>query len=339
MVPHRGGPERNQVGEFTPIPPVADRTCFISRYRPETFLLSNRYCTVAKVPIAQPADVNAVEVAADLPNTEAAARWGPAAARKAHDVLLPLGMIVVISLAPFVGYNPRHPGGQLVLAGLVVLTAAAALTRHGRTFRLGLALTVTIAAFGLPWEVNWWPLPGAVGMTAYVLAGLVGKNRTDPMVHLRVGRLSRIDGVAIAALAVVSTLFLLAFRAMNPGHMFLGDELLARIPPWLLGVAGVGFAAGNAAVEELLFRGAILHHLRGIFGAWPAIIVQAIAFGLLHLHGYPYGAIGVAMATVYGLILGAIRLRSRGLLAPWVAHVVADSVIFVIILKAASRGS
>ena len=30
-------------------------------------------------------------------------------------------------------------------------------------------LTTTIAAFGLPWEVNWWALPGVVGMMVYLL--------------------------------------------------------------------------------------------------------------------------------------------------------------------------
>lgn len=37
------------------------------------------------------------------------------------------------------------------------------------------------------------------------------------------------------------------------------------------------------------------------------------------------------MVFVYGLMLGAIRRRSMGMLAPWLAHVAADIVIFAIL--------
>jgi len=86
-----------------------------------------------------------------------------------------------------------------------------------------------------------------------------------------------------------------------------------------------------------LFRGVILSHLTAVVGSWLALAVQAAGFGVLHLHGYPYGPIGVALATGYDLLLGVMRLRSGGLLACWVAHVLADSIIFVFILQAAAR--
>jgi membrane protease YdiL (CAAX protease family) len=254
----------------------------------------------------------------------------------ARELLLPLGLVIVVSLAPFVGYNPAHAGGRAVLVGLATLTVVAAAAGRGRSVRLGLALTSTIAAFALPWEVSWWPLPGAVGMTVYVLSCLVGRSPSDPGIPLRLGKLTRIDVLSILGLALVSAIFLLAFRAMTPPHQFLGDQLISAIPVWLIALGGLIFAIANAAVEEMLFRGAILHHLGHAFGVWPAVAVQAVAFGLLHLHGYPYGPVGVALATVYGLLLGVVRLRSNGLLAPWVAHVVADSVIFVFILQAAT---
>jgi membrane protease YdiL (CAAX protease family) len=176
-------------------------------------------------------------------------------------------------------------------------------------------------------------------MGVYVLSCLVGRNPSVQVVHLRLGRLTRSDVLAILGVALVSAIFLLAFRALMPPHQFLGDQLITQIPAWLLALGGVIFATVNAAVEEMLFRGAILHHLGHALGAWPAVALQAVAFGVLHLHGYPYGPVGVALATVYGLLLGAVRLRSNGLLAPWVAHVVADGVIFVFIVQAATRSS
>jgi membrane protease YdiL (CAAX protease family) len=314
-----------------------DQQWSCSRYITETFPLLNRDGSLAWVALKLlvPTDGSG--------DTSTVGSGAHASGRLRSDgtreVLLPLGLVIVVSLAPFVGYNPAHAGGRAVLVGLAALTLLAALTRRARSFRLGLALTSTIAAFALPWEVSWWPLPGAVGMLVYVLSCLVGRNPSDPVIHLRLGRLTRTDVLGILGLALVSAIFLLAFRALMPPHEFLGDQLITEIPAWLLALAGVLFATANAAVEEMLFRGAILHHLGHAFGVWPAVALQAVAFGLLHLHGYPYGPIGVALATVYGLLLGAVRLRSHGLLAPWLAHVVADSVIFVFILQAATRTS
>jgi len=50
--------------------------------------------------------------------------------------------------------------------------------------------------------------------------------------------------------------------------------------------------------------------------------------GLAHIHGFPRGWLGVALATVYGLMTRVLRMRSRGLVAPLVAHVAADATIF-----------
>jgi hypothetical protein len=41
----------------------------------------------------------------------------------------------------------------------------------------------------------------------------------------------------------------------------------------------------------------------------------------------------VALASVYGVSLGALRVRSGGLMAPFIAHVCADAVIFVLIVQ------
>ena len=38
------------------------------------------------------------------------------------------------------------------------------------------------------------------------------------------------------------------------------------------------------------------------------------------------------MAGVWGLLLGVLRLRSRGLLAPYVTHIAADATIVVLML-------
>lgn len=116
-------------------------------------------------------------------------------------------------------------------------------------------------------------------------------------------------------------------------HHASGALRLPRLPtglhPVVLTAAFVAWSACNAVAEELYFRGALQHELvRGLAGA--GVAVQAVAFGAMHFHGFPRGWSGVALATAYGLMMGALRRRSGGLLAPWVAHVAADLTILAI---------
>ena len=86
-------------------------------------------------------------------------------------------------------------------------------------------------------------------------------------------------------------------------------------------------------MEEFLFRGVVMQSLDSAFGPGSiSIVVQGWLFGAMHyLRGFPNGWRGVAMASVYGIMLGMIRRRSGGMLAPWLAHVFADLVIFAIL--------
>ncbi len=109
---------------------------------------------------------------------------------------------------------------------------------------------------------------------------------------------------------------------------------LPALAPWLLLAGGTAWAALNAFGEEAIFRGALLEALERAIGARAAVVVQALPFGLLHWHGFPRGVDGAALATIYGLMLGAVRRRTGGLLAPIVAHVFADVVILALLLAA-----
>jgi CAAX protease family protein len=104
--------------------------------------------------------------------------------------------------------------------------------------------------------------------------------------------------------------------------------IVAGIPAWALPFIGLGFALLNALVEEIAFRGVLLDGLMSAVGVRAAVVLQAAAFGLVHLDGLPGGVLGVVLSGLYGLILGAIRLRTRGLATPYVAHVLADLVLF-----------
>jgi len=86
-------------------------------------------------------------------------------------------------------------------------------------------------------------------------------------------------------------------------------------------------------MEEFVFRGLVMEATDSAFGPGPlSVVIQAWLFGAMHfLEGFPNGWWGLAMTVVYGIMLGAIRRRAQGMLAPWLAHVFADVVIFVIL--------
>jgi membrane protease YdiL (CAAX protease family) len=102
---------------------------------------------------------------------------------------------------------------------------------------------------------------------------------------------------------------------------------------WALLPVGAIFALVNAGAEEAAFRGVVMDALVSAVGVMGAVLIQAMAFGLVHYpHGLPNGTWGALLSGVYGLILGLIRLRAGGMLAPWIAHVATDLTIFLLLL-------
>lgn len=108
---------------------------------------------------------------------------------------------------------------------------------------------------------------------------------------------------------------------------------LAEVPVWALPPVGLFFALVNAGAEEAAFRGVLLDSIHSAVGTTAALFIQAAAFGIDHYaHRVPDGPWGAVLSGGYGLMLGVIRLRSRGMLAPWMAHAITDAAIFVMIV-------
>jgi membrane protease YdiL (CAAX protease family) len=69
------------------------------------------------------------------------------------------------------------------------------------------------------------------------------------------------------------------------------------IPSWSPGrliLLGLGFALFNAAVEEMIWRGVIFDSLeRARLPTISVVLMQAVSFGVVHLHGFPSGSVGI----------------------------------------------
>ena len=101
--------------------------------------------------------------------------------------------------------------------------------------------------------------------------------------------------------------------------------------PWLMTFAEVSYGM-YLFCWEFFFRGYLLFGLARSIG-WPAILVQAAAFGLLHL-GKP--AAEVAASFGAGVILGIMALNAKSFIPCFVLHWAA-SLTFDILVIAGRR--
>lgn len=142
-----------------------------------------------------------------------------------------------------------------------------------------------------------------------------------------------------------TALLMILFTLLAAAGLFLWERLagpdlavhlnhIPAMPVWLLPLAGLGFAVFNALLEELLFRGLIMQALDAAFGPrYVSVLIQAWLFGAMHfVRGFPNGWSGLVLAGIYGLMLGELRRRSSGMLAPWLTHAGADLFIFAILV-------
>ncbi len=177
-----------------------------------------------------------------------------------------------------------------------------------------------------------WPLPIAMALVLVFVAAKLFKFTGGGFCWIRRGDFGRRQIAVIALVAAVSGISLICWYGIAEPDI---SDLAHRIPhvhPGMLIVTGLVFALANAACEEFVWRGIIFNALERAFppGAW-ALCIQALSFGAAHVHGFPRGASGIVLASIYGYIMGRVRQDAKGLLAPIAAHFFADAVIYSIL--------
>jgi uncharacterized protein len=179
--------------------------------------------------------------------------------------------------------------------------------------RLGMFLIVPIAIYA----ILLWIFPSLQRDCRWFYRGVVDKY-------------SWVAGLIIAAISSTALYLWVVFAKPNL------NDLLTFIPNQSFGallIVGIGFALVNSVVEESIYRGILWTAFGAIFKSVVAVtLLQAAIFGVAHIQGFPRGAVGVVMAFVYGIMLGWLRHRSKGLLAPMIIHFVADLTIYLILI-------
>jgi membrane protease YdiL (CAAX protease family) len=134
---------------------------------------------------------------------------------------------------------------------------------------------------------------------------------------------SRLGPVCVVVFAVP---LIVQLTVVERPHVELLGRALALLP------LALGFAALNAAQEEVRFRAVPLALLEPLVGAEAAIWMTSLAFGLGHWHGHPSGPTGVALTLAAGIFLAKSMLETRGSLWAWLIHACQDALIFVILV-------
>jgi membrane protease YdiL (CAAX protease family) len=161
----------------------------------------------------------------------------------------------------------------------------------------------------------------------------LGLARKDAREGLRVGfGAMLLIGFVIAALVAIP-----ATRGYFTSSRVAHDSTTERILEPL-----VIIPLGTAVFEETIFRGVLLGVLLRDWTTRRAVIFSSVLFGLWHIppaldqasHKGALGTLGVVAGTVAvtaaaGVLFAYVRIRSRSLIAPVLAHTATNSLAYV----------
>jgi membrane protease YdiL (CAAX protease family) len=136
----------------------------------------------------------------------------------------------------------------------------------------------------------------------------------------------------MAGFVLASAIALVVWRFWTDTNMAVYRGFVPNVPTWMLPLGILLFAMLNAAFEEVIWRGVLMYAIESAVGPGTAAwLLQGVGFGIWHYQGFPRGWVGVGLATIFALMMGALRIRSKGMLAPFIAHVFADVTIFSLV--------
>jgi membrane protease YdiL (CAAX protease family) len=141
-------------------------------------------------------------------------------------------------------------------------------------------------------------------------------------------------GIGIVAIMIagrVSIMLRSLFPDTGSSHVFVTGHPSHA----LVYVVGLSACIGAPIVEELFFRGVVQSLLMRSLGTSPAIVIQAMLFGLAHFQlGMTFNQAAVRCGTVMvlGLFNGWLRVRTGRLGAGMAAHATYNIIVTIITL-------
>ncbi len=195
------------------------------------------------------------------------------------------------------------------------------------------------------------PLPVSIGLLTAALA-VIAWRAGATAADLGLGRAGVLAGLGYGAAACLAVLLVLLVAAVIPATSgFLHDSRAQISGGRLLFELGVPIVLLTAIPEEFAFRGVLLGSGCRLWGPWRASLVTSALFGLWHIaptfgtmtdnqefRGAASSALGqallvlgaVAVTFLAGLAFCWLRLRSRSLIAPVMAHVATNGLALTV---------
>lgn len=207
----------------------------------------------------------------------------------------------------------------IYLAGFVGMSLAIGLLLPGATFAvqiLGLCFVVIVAAiWPLLRGVRWADLKTDWGIHA-------GRN---PVVEVLAGVGGYLAGLPIVFAGVGLTVWLMRYFQAEASHPI--TQGVGVGPVWVLYLIAAVFAPLS---EELLFRGALVSHLRAGVGIVLAAVISGVVFAAVH----PQGWAAIPALGSIGVVLALIRQWRGSLIASVTAHAVNNGFVITLLVLA-----
>jgi membrane protease YdiL (CAAX protease family) len=224
-------------------------------------------------------------------------------------------------------YVPAPPGRSgpfveafaLYLVGMLVVGLAVAwLTpRAGFAANWVLALAVPPALL--------WPRVRGLGWDE-VRAGFGWSRGRGFWREAGAGVAGYVAALPLMALAVVVSSVLARLSGTTPSHPIAEEVGRAGLLQSLQLFALASVYA--PVVEELMFRGALYHHVRGKLPWWLAAVGVGVLFAAIH----PQGWVGIPMLATVALAFAALREWRGAIIAPVVAHACVNTVTMTMLV-------
>lgn len=200
-------------------------------------------------------------------------------------------------------------------------------------------LVLLIYAIGLIPIVGLWPVGPALALLVTVLVSWSTGRLVRWSEWFRVGGIDAGSWMIVGCIAVVSAIALVLWQSFFDGQLPpTYRQLTESVSPPVAVAGALGFAIVNGAIEDSIFFGILLTPLLRHFSPPAAVTMTAIAFGVAHFNGVPNGVVGVLLAASWALMLGYLRMRTNGMLATYLAHIVADATIVIVLIPPLIRG-
>lgn len=253
-------------------------------------------------------------------------------------ITLTTGLLIAIAATMHAPVFGLHVWGAIVFAGCLAIALALRLhwAVHAALFTsLTALLLITPVLAQSIGQLPVLPLLIPLLISSALVAARQPTRATFEWV--RWGHVSTSMWVFVGITGIGSAIGLILWAAWTD-YLGVGVQMMESVahiprPALILGLIPV-FAVFNAVTEEAVFRGVLFTALaRSSESTLLANAVQAAAFAAIHFEmGFPNGIVGYVLALIYGLVLGYLRERTNGLLAPIVAHIIADLVIAYVVL-------